>query len=125
MCAPQGVAWAEKAECFAHSCIPEFDTNEQESLQSKSSRCVFVRIEWVALSPIWLRISGSAMAMYLLICASGFSQVGRSNSYSIFAMGTCEFIVRAIPIGAPVFPGRSYPGHMEVTSSPIEQQRHP
>jgi hypothetical protein len=51
----------------AHSCTPEFDTNEQESLQSKSSRCVFVRIEWVARSPIWLRISGSAMAMYLLI----------------------------------------------------------
>lgn len=109
---------------FLHFIDKLLKRNEQESLQSKSSRCVFVRIEWVARSPIWLRISGSAMAMYLLICASGFSQVGPSYSYSIFAMGTCEFIVRAIPIGASVFPGRSYPGHMEVTSSPIEQQRH-
>ena len=95
------------------------------SLTPNSLKCVFVRIGQVARSRISLRISGSAMAMPLLICASGFSQVGRLTSYSIFAMGTCEFTERGIPIGVPVCPGRSFPGRMEVTSSPIEQQRHP
>jgi hypothetical protein len=65
------------------------------------------------------------MAMPFLICANEFSHVGRSDSYSIFTMGICEFTERGIPIGVPVFPGRSFQGHMEVTSSPIEQQRHP
>ena len=92
---------------------------------SKSLQCAFVRIGQVARSRISLRISGSAMAMTPLICGSGFSQVGRSNSYSIFATGTCELHELRIPIGVPVFPEQSLPDHMEVTSSLIGQQGHP
>ena len=98
---------------------------ERFTVLTKSLKCVFVRIGRVARSRISLRISGSATAMPLLIYASGFSQMGRSDSYSIFAMGTCEFTDRGIPIGVPIFLGRSFPGPMVVTSSPIELQRHP
>ena len=92
---------------------------------TKSLKCVFFRIGRVARSRISLRMSGSATAMPLLICASGFSQVGRSDSYSIFATGTCEYTRQGIPIGVPISQGRSFPGPMAVTSSPIEPQRHP
>ena len=121
---------AESWFLFRENRMREENTGRKKSwgvtsvFTSKSLECTFVCIGQVARSRISLRISGSAMTMPLLICASGFSHVGRSDSYSIFAMGTCEFIERGISIGVPVFPGRSYPGQMEVTSSPIEQQRH-
>ena len=69
--------------------------------------------------------TGSARAMPLRICASGFSPVGPSDSYSICATATCEFTQQHIPIGVPIFPGRSFPGPIVITSAPIELQTHP
>ena len=92
---------------------------------TKSLKCAFFRIGRIALSRISLKISGSATAMPPLIYASGFSQVEHSDSYSIFATGTCEYTQQDIPIGVPIFLGRSFPGPMVVTSTPIELQRHP
>jgi len=105
---------------------PSADQNVRRfTVLTKSLKCVFFRIGRVARSRISLRISGSATAMPLLIYASGFSQLGRSDSYSIFATGTCEYSHQSIQIGVPISQGRSFPGPMAVTSSPIEPQRHP